>query len=83
MYVLRTQFERWFNWAVRHDNNCVAVGYIVSVGRPPTTISFTKFALTLTFVNFSFRFPEDTLVGGDKETRHFVFVWRLRIYSTK
>ena len=52
----------------------MAVGYSVSVWLPPTTISFTKFALTLTFVNFSFRFPEDTLVGGDKETGNFVLV---------
>ena len=46
----------------------VAVCQWWGLGLPPTTISFTKFALTLTFVNFSFRFPEDTLVGGDKET---------------
>lgn len=52
----------------------MVVGYSVSVWLPPTTISFTKFALTLTFVNFSFRFPEDTLVGGDKETGNFVLV---------
>ena len=57
----------------------MAGGYSVSVWLPPTTISFTKFALTLTFVNFSFRFPEDTLVGGDKETGHFVLVFRLSI----
>ena len=57
----------------------MAVGYSVSVRLPPTTISFTKFALTLTFVNFSFRFPEDTLDGGDKETGHFVLVCSLSI----
>ena len=65
---MRTQFEWWLNRAVRQDNDAVAAAVSVRLGLPPTTISFTKFALTLTFVNFSFRVPEDTLVGGDKET---------------